>query len=37
MNIINNQRFQSTEQKIQEALFSLLRFKKYNDISGVLS
>lgn len=33
MNIVNNQRFQSTEQKIQEALFSLLRFKKYNDIS----
>ena len=33
MNIINNQRYQSTEDKIQKALFSLLSFKKYNDIS----
>lgn len=33
MNIINNQRYQSTEEKIQKALFSLLKFRKYNDIS----
>lgn len=33
MNIIYNQRYQSTEEKIQKALFSLLRFRKYNDIS----
>jgi len=33
MNTINNQRFQSTEQKIQKALFSLLKIRKYNDIS----
>lgn len=33
MNIIYNQRYQSTEDKIQKALFSLLKFKKYNDIS----
>ncbi len=33
MNIIFNQRYQSTEEKIQKALFSLLKFKKYNDIS----
>lgn len=32
MNIIFNQRYQSTEEKIQKALFSLLRFRKYNDI-----
>lgn len=33
MNTLNNQRFQSTEESIQKALFSLLRFKPYNDIS----
>lgn len=33
MNISNNQRFQTTEEKIQKALFSLLRIRKYNDIS----
>ena len=33
MNIIYNQRYQSTEEKIQTALFSLLRIKDYNDIS----
>lgn len=33
MNIINNQRFQTTEEKIQKALFSLLRIRQYDDIS----
>lgn len=33
MNINFNQRYQSTEEKIQKALFSLLRFRKYNDIA----
>ena len=33
MNIVYNQRYQSTEEKIQNALFSLLKFKNYNDIS----
>ena len=33
MNTLYNQRFVSTEEKIQKALFSLLKFKKYNDIS----
>lgn len=33
MNITYNQRYQSTEEKIQKALFSLLRIRKYNDIS----
>ena len=33
MNINFNQRYQSTEEKIQKALFSLLRFEKYNEIS----
>lgn len=33
MNISYNQRYQSTEEKIQKALFSLLRIRKYNDIS----
>lgn len=33
MNTNFNQRFQSTEEKIQKALFALLKFKKYNDIS----
>lgn len=33
MNTNFNLRFQSTEEKIQKALFSLLKFKKYNDIS----
>lgn len=33
MNIYFNQRYQSTEEKIQKALFSLLRIRKYNDIS----
>lgn len=32
MNISYNQRYQSTEEKIQKALFSLLRIRKYNDI-----
>lgn len=32
MNIINNQRYKSTEEKIQNALFSLLKFKKYDEI-----
>lgn len=33
MNIIYNQRFQSTQEKLQNALFSLLKFRRYNDIS----
>ena len=33
MNINFNQRYQSTEDKIQRALFSLLKFRNYNDIS----
>lgn len=33
MNISNNQRYQTTEEKIERALFSLLRIRKYNDIS----
>lgn len=33
MNITYNQRYQSTEEKIQKALFSLLKIRKYNDIS----
>ncbi len=33
MNINFNQRYWSTEEKIQRALFSLLKFKKYNDIA----
>ena len=33
MNTNFNQRFQSTEEKIERALFSLLKFKKYNDIA----
>lgn len=33
MNITYNQRYQSTEEKIQKALFSLLRIRKYNDIA----
>jgi len=33
MNITNNQRFQSTEEKIQKALFSLLKYRNYNDIT----
>lgn len=33
MNISFNQRYYSTEEKIQRALFSLLEFKKYNDIA----
>lgn len=33
MNISFNQRYQSTEDKIQTALFSLLKIRKYNDIS----
>lgn len=33
MNIVYNQRYQSTEEKIQNALFSLLKYKKYNDVS----
>lgn len=32
MNISYNQRYQSTEEKIQKALFSLLRIRKYGDI-----
>lgn len=33
MNIFNNQRYISTEEKIQKALFSLLKYRKYNDIA----
>ena len=33
MNVVNNLRYQTTEEKIQRALSSLLKFKKYNDIS----
>lgn len=33
MNISFNQRYYSTEEKIQKALFSLLEFKKYDDIA----
>lgn len=33
MNILNNQRYQSTEEKIQKALYSLLKLRNYNDIS----
>ena len=33
MNTSFNIRFQSTEEKIQRALFSLLKFRHYNDIS----
>lgn len=33
MNTSNNIRYISTEEKIQKALFSLLRLRKYNDIS----
>lgn len=33
MNTNFNQRYFSTEEKIQKALFSLLKFRKYNDIS----
>lgn len=33
MNISFNLRYQSTEDKIQKALFSLLKFRKYNDIA----
>lgn len=33
MNVLNNQRFQSTEMKIRQALFSLLKIRKYNDFS----
>jgi len=33
MNIVFNQRYYSTEEKIQKALFSLLKIRKYNDIS----
>ncbi len=33
MNTNFNQRYQSTEDKIQKALFSLLRFRSYNDIA----
>lgn len=33
MNITYNQRYQSTEEKIQKALFSLLRIRNYNDIA----
>lgn len=32
MNITNNMRFQSTEEKIEKALFSLLHIRNYNDI-----
>lgn len=33
MNTIFNQRYQSTEESIQKALFSLLKIRKYDDIS----
>lgn len=33
MNIVFNQRYQTTEEKIKKALFSLLDFRKYNDIA----
>lgn len=33
MNIINNQRYKSTEERIENALVSLLRIRKYTDIS----
>lgn len=33
MNIICNERYKSTEEKIQRALFSLLAFRSYNDIA----
>lgn len=33
MNIIYNQRFKSTEEKIQQALFTLLKYHGYNDLS----
>lgn len=33
MNVVFNQRYVSTEEKIQKALFSLLRIKEYNNIS----
>lgn len=33
MNIAFNMRYLSTEEKIQKALFSLLKIRKYNDIS----
>lgn len=33
MNIICNQRYQSTEEKIEKALFSLLKIRNYNDIA----
>ncbi len=32
MNTVNNVRFQSTEDKIKDALFRLLRFRKFNEI-----
>lgn len=32
MNILNNQRYKSTEEKIQQALFSLLKIREYNNI-----
>ncbi len=33
MNVFYNQRFLTTENKIEKALFSLLKIRKYNDIS----
>lgn len=33
MNINYNQRYQSTEEKIEKALFSLLRIRNYNDVA----
>lgn len=33
MNILFNQRYQTTEEKIKKALFSLLRIRRYNDIT----
>lgn len=33
MNTSFNQRYQTTEEKIKQALFSLLRIRKYNDIT----
>lgn len=33
MNTICNQRYQSTEDRIEKALFSLLKIRKYNDIT----
>lgn len=33
MNISNNQRYKSTEEKIEQAICSLLKFRNYDDIS----